>query len=786
LTLSFVAGEHPGLLMGALRIAAAVVVVVFGLGLAHPADSVAGKAALKCQQTIAKADAKFLAQRLKRLRVCTNAVLACIQSHASDACIEKATAKCRKQLGTPGDIDAPAGAVEAAVVKACAGIPVGELLAPANLGFANAAAACGAVGVAPLAGAADLARCLQRLHASLAETSFGVEAPRAAELTAQGGVSALVVPDLPVFGGCGACSTPPAATGKSVAACVGTIAKAGGAFLAKARGGLDKCANAFIGCAQSKPGDAGCLAKAKATCAKLPAALAAGRSKLQAALAKKCGGALPFATLAAPPGANLGAVVCECDNVGVTPLATLDDYGVCLARQHECALASVLPSVAPSLDGLLAGQGLAVTDLLCPPPTAGLARLGPRPIAIFGNISKFLSGIFPATKKTSFSPFATHGAPPRVGRPLALFGGCHPAPGRTCGFRFPITKRPFTLKSATRGARAAPPTLIIAVQRGDGEVAQDHFELTLGDTSVDSQVDLNVTYANDLASCHFDLALAVVEDGEVSEYTKVEQEPHPIPPNDECFTDRGIEGDTFDDVLDVTEATASDGEPFPSCGAVTSVANTVWYEFTAPANGTVTADTFGSDYDTLIAVWTGACNDLTQILPCNDDAGGTPQSKVAIPVQQGTTYFFEVGAKGDPLDTGILHFGFRFVPAGTPPTISKPTIALDELNTCVLPQGPASFFRVDVDFVDPDGDVLQGTTGAQVHFEFRPLNGGGDFPIFPADVAVSGDGFSGHAAFFVCYRFADQTSVDTTIQLVDPAGAGNAVTVKTNRPAGAE
>jgi hypothetical protein len=438
--------------------------------------------------------------------------------------------------------------------------------------------------------------------------------------------------------------------------------------------------------------------------------------------------------------------------------------------------------VVPSVDGLLSAQGLAVDDLLCPPAAVSLSRSTPHALTVFGKISKFLSGIFPAQLKTTASPFAKQGTAPRVGRP-SVSGGCKPAPGRTCAFRFPIRKTPLNLKSAARGG-GVPPALIIAVQRADGTFAEDHFELDLGDTSVDSEIALNVTYANDLASCKFDLALSVMENGEVATYTKVDQQPHVRPENDECFAPRVITGNTFADVVDTTEATSTDGDPFPTC-AVSSLSRTVWYSFTAPANGIITADTFGSDFDTLLAVWTGAnCSTLSEAT-CANDSGGTPQSKIAMPVQQGVTYLIQAGANGDPGDVSTLHFVLQFQPAGTPPTASKPTITLDQLNTCDLPQGLASFFRVDVDFVDPDGDVLPGTTGAQVHFEFRPLNDGGDFPIDPAFVTVSGDGFSGQASFFVCYRFADQTSVDTTVRLVDLAGEGNPVTVKLNRPAGA-
>jgi hypothetical protein len=442
----------------------------------------------------------------------------------------------------------------------------------------------------------------------------------------------------------------------------------------------------------------------------------------------------------------------------------------------------LLPAVAPRLDGLLAAQGLAVGDLVCPPAAVALARSAPHAVSVFGNISKFLSGIASAKLKTAASPFATRGTAPRVGRPTT-FGGCKPAPGRTCTLRFPISKKPFTQKLSPRGA-AVPPALVIGVQRADGQFADDHYELDLLDTSVDGEVELEVTYANDLASCEFDLALAVMEDGEVSTYTKVEQEPHAIPANDQCVAARPIGSPTFTDLVDTAAATVFDGEPFPTC-APGGLANTVWYQFTAPANGIITADTFGSDYDTQLAVWTGSCALLTE-RSCVDDSGGTPQSKIALGVAQGTTYLIQVGVDGDPGDTSTLHFAFRFEPAGEPPSIAKPTIVLEEVNappgTC---DNGGSLFRVDVDFSDVDGDVLPGTASAEVSAHFLPSGNVSNFPIPPGFLTVVGDGFSGHVGFGVCYVFASDTSVETTLKLVDLAGAGNAVTVKTTRPAGA-
>lgn len=761
---------------------ATAIVVVLGASVVtaqSPPGSAGAKAAAKCQQTIVKVNAKFLSQRVKRLATCSNAVLGCVQNQPGvAACVAKATAKCRKQLGTPEVPDVAAAKLEAAVVKACGGLPVGDLLAVGGLGFGDTAAACAAVGVAPVASATDVARCLQRLHGSLSEETFAAEVPRAAELAGLGGVSALVVPDLPPFAGCGDCAVP---GGQAVAACGAAIAKAGSAFLGKARSGLDKCAAGLVGCAQSKPGDAGCLTKAKATCAKLPPTLAKGRTALLAALTKKCGGTLAFATLDQPSGINLGALACECQQVGVAPVASLDDYALCLTRQHECRLAATLPSVVPSLDGLLASQSLAVGDLLCAPPAASVAIAGSHaraPRGFFGSIGKFVKSVSPGTLKPSSSPFATRGTGRRVGRPS--FAGCFAAPGRSCAFRFPITKRPASLQKA-RGVPPSPPALIIGVQRADGELADQHFEIDLGDTSVDQEVEVTLTYADDLASCDFDLALSVAEEGEVSTYTTVEQTPHAVPDNDACGAAQPITTPAFSQVLDVTAATAIVGEPAPVCNPG-GLSNTVWYQFTAPASGLFTADTFGSDFDSAIAVWTGTCG-APVLRTCANDSGGTLQSKVAMPVVQGTTYLIQVGVNGDPADSSTLHFAFRFEQAGAPPVSSNLESVLVEINSNAICAGTSSAFRLSLDYEDPDGDVLPTTASAEVSAHFEPSDVVSNFTVFPVD--LTGDGFSGTASFIVCARFSADTSVETTVRLADLAGAGNAVTTTIARPPGA-
>jgi len=77
----------------------------------------------------------------------------------------------------------------------------------------------------------------------------------------------------------------------------------------------------------------------------------------------------------------------------------------------------------------------------------------------------------------------------------------------------------------------------------------------------------------------------------------------------------------------------------------------VWWSWTATSSARVTITTFGSNYDTLLGVYTGnAVNALTTVRT-NDDAGGTLQSRVRFFPTPGVTYHIAVdgynGASGN-------------------------------------------------------------------------------------------------------------------------------------------
>ncbi len=80
--------------------------------------------------------------------------------------------------------------------------------------------------------------------------------------------------------------------------------------------------------------------------------------------------------------------------------------------------------------------------------------------------------------------------------------------------------------------------------------------------------------------------------------------------------------------------TKESGEP---SHAGNSGGKSVWWNWTAPSNGQMSIDTFGSSFDTLLAVYTGNSVGSLIVIASNDDSGGG-QSQVAFTVVSGTTY----------------------------------------------------------------------------------------------------------------------------------------------------
>jgi hypothetical protein len=116
------------------------------------------------------------------------------------------------------------------------------------------------------------------------------------------------------------------------------------------------------------------------------------------------------------------------------------------------------------------------------------------------------------------------------------------------------------------------------------------------------------------------------------------------PPSNDGFNSATVIGSLpFHDALDTTEATLAGSDPDCSGAGDT---HTVWYSFTPSADVDISANTFGSDYDTTLSAYTGTRTSLIQVA-CSDDASGTLQSAILFSASAGVTYHLMVASFGD-------------------------------------------------------------------------------------------------------------------------------------------
>lgn len=118
----------------------------------------------------------------------------------------------------------------------------------------------------------------------------------------------------------------------------------------------------------------------------------------------------------------------------------------------------------------------------------------------------------------------------------------------------------------------------------------------------------------------------------------------------------------FTDQVDTNYATNESGENIAPCTSLP--AGTVWYRTTASATGVIRVQTFGSNFDTVVNVWSGTPGNL-QPVGCDDDSGHVGESltsSFAFKAANGTEYWFQIGGYGS--EGGDLHVAIETV---TPP-----------------------------------------------------------------------------------------------------------------------
>ena len=154
-------------------------------------------------------------------------------------------------------------------------------------------------------------------------------------------------------------------------------------------------------------------------------------------------------------------------------------------------------------------------------------------------------------------------------------------------------------------------------------------------------------------------------------------------PNDNFADAVAIAALPFTDTMDTTTATTETSDPTPTCGGGKRN-NTVWYKFTPAANGGFIADTFGSNYDTILSAWTGSPGSFIQVA-CNDNAGGS-QSPLVLSLTAGTTDYFMVSAASTG-GTLVFHLNANPVPVLTSLSPSRSPSGSSQLTLTIQGSG---------------------------------------------------------------------------------------------------
>lgn len=490
------------------------------------------KAAVACQKVISKVTAKVVADKFKALDACANVALSCVQTKQDDTkCLANAGKTCAKQLNKATSVLTKAKAKMVAAKSCATGLRLPDLLSADGLGLGQVAGQCqNDFGIDICAGLDPLAECLVRTHDNAAGALYSEARPRTGELlTLLHDVTLPPVEGLQTFPGCEQCSVE-VANRKPIEQCGRALTKTTQTLVAKLEGTYGACAQKVLACVQTNADPSACLTKAKAGCEKGAGTIANAIQKFATAVAKKCGSsAVDFGQLTSAGGLNLDALAGSCPSLGASAPTNADTLATCLQQRATCTVSGLVrQSIARVGEFETQNELGALSDDLTatcptvPAPASVKAIQGAR--FNFGSILVFMKQV----RLVHFGPIVkvpTKGGPPisspGTGRGVTILNGPTRVNFGTIT-KIPFNYRLFRARSLQSGRTESSPTLIVTVQRDDLALG-DHFEIPLDPALTEDQLELTYQNKDTLPGCAFTLALAIRDNGIVSEYTPLLQ-----------------------------------------------------------------------------------------------------------------------------------------------------------------------------------------------------------------------------------------------------------------------
>jgi hypothetical protein len=167
--------------------------------------------------------------------------------------------------------------------------------------------------------------------------------------------------------------------------------------------------------------------------------------------------------------------------------------------------------------------------------------------------------------------------------------------------------------------------------------------------------------------------------------------PATAPANDNFASRAVLQGTSATAYGTNANATRESGEPRH---AGKNGGRSVWWTWTAPASGTVTVDTAGSTFDTLLAVYTGSSVSSLASVASNNNASGVSSSKLTFAATAGRQY--QIAVDGNRGAIGAITL--RFTLAGTFTAASATTTLTASAMTTAQP--PLKTMRVAGDVIN--------------------------------------------------------------------------------------
>jgi hypothetical protein len=147
-----------------------------------------------------------------------------------------------------------------------------------------------------------------------------------------------------------------------------------------------------------------------------------------------------------------------------------------------------------------------------------------------------------------------------------------------------------------------------------------------------------------------------------------------------------VRGYTGSQIFNTTYAVVDPTEP-AHCGV--SGGSSYWLIYQPPANGTITLDTVGSAYDTVVQAYTynGALNSYADLVPisCDDNSAGNGAGRVSFPAVKTRQYVVAVEGVAGASGLGYLNYNLN-----TNQVPQAPTLLAAVTATAVQPGTPVS------------------------------------------------------------------------------------------------